>query len=223
MNRVKFSIYDTPANKGQDSCARLVSNGTKHMNEVCSYINECCSVNSSDIKGVLDALSKYIGFQLSYGYSVELEGFGYFSPALKTKKTGVNEKGNTVFSVSVDGVNFRCTPELKDMVKDSKPQKVKRENETTTNREERKILILQYLKTHRGINISDYSALNHCTSYTAQNDFKKFVEEGCIEKEGYKTHTTYLLSTKGSEEVEQTPAPTEPLPERIHIAGKIKI
>lgn len=216
MNRVGFSVYDLPGDN-QESCARLISSGTKNMQEVCEYINECCSLTSSDIKGVLDALSNYIGHQLSYGYSVELEGLGHFSPALKTQKKEDTETGKTVFTVSVSGVNFRCAPELKEKVKDCRPKKVKRENETKTSREERKMLMLEFLKSHQYINISDYTALNRCTYYTAQNDIKKLEEEGLIRQEGYRTHRVYLPTEKGMEEMGKTPSPSEPLPERVRI------
>ncbi|RHJ82996.1 HU family DNA-binding protein [Parabacteroides sp. AM08-6] len=198
MRRVGFSVYDLPG-KNQASCARLISNGTKNMQEVCEYINECCSVTSSDIKGVLDALSNYIGHQLSNGYSVELDGFGHFSPALKTQKKEDKENGKTVFTVSVDGVNFRCAPELKEKVKECRPKKVKRENEATSSREERKTQMLEYLQNHHSINISDYAILNQCTYYTAQHDIKKYEEEGYIQQEGYKTHRVYRLTEKGTE------------------------
>lgn len=216
MNRVGFSIYDLPGDN-QASCARLISSGTKNMQEVCEYINECCSLTSSDIKGVLDALSNYIGRQLSYGYSVELEGLGHFSPALKTQKKEEKEDGKTVFTVSVNGVNFRCAPELKEKVKNCRPKKVKRENETKISWEERKIRMLEFLKSHRNINVSDYAALNQCTYYTAQNDIKKLEEEGYIQQEGYRTHRVYLLTEKGTEAMEKTPSPSEPLPERVRI------
>ena len=222
MKRVKFAVYDAPSKSNQATCARLISGGTKNMQEVCEYINECCSITSSDIKGVLDALSNYIGHQLSNGYSVELDGLGHFSPALKTQKKEEDEEGKTTFMVSVDGVNFRCSPELKDKVKDCRPKKVKRENETKTSREERKILMMEFLKSHRNINISDYAALNQCTYYTAQNDIKKFEEEGDIQQEGYRTHRVYLLTEKGTEVMGKTPSPAEPLPERVRIM-KLKL
>ena len=223
MGRVKFSVYGKPDGKGQDFCARHISSGTKQMKEVCEYINECCSINSSDIKGVLDALSNYIGSQLSYGYSVELEGLGYFSPALKTKKTGINEKGNTVFNVSVEGVNFRCSPELKEKVKECRPQKVKRENETGTSREERKSLMLEYLNVHPFINISGYSEINKCTHYIARNDILQFENEKIIESDGYKTHRVYKLTGEKGDRDENSSSSPEAAPERKPITGKIKI
>ncbi|WP_293666681.1 HU family DNA-binding protein [uncultured Parabacteroides sp.] len=199
MGRVKFGIYQIPAKnekggKEQKVYARLISNETKKMSEICSFINECCSVNSADIKGVLDALSKYIGRELSYGSCVELEGLGYFSPSLKTTKAGVNAKGVPQYSVRVDGVNFRCSQELKKIVQNARPQKVKRTNVSKLDYEGRKAKMLEYLAAHRSINLTDYQELVSCTYYMAKNDFKKFEEEALIQKEGYRTHRVYILA-----------------------------
>jgi len=90
------------------------------MNDICEYISECSSVTSADIKGVLEALTSYIGRELSYGYSVELEGLGHFSPSVKSKEV-TDQKGNTKSSASIHGVNFRCSPRLKEMVKRTPP------------------------------------------------------------------------------------------------------
>ena len=222
MKRVEFAVYNVPGKKEETSCARLISRGTRKMEEVCEHLNESCSINSSDIKAVLDALSNYIGNQLSRGYSVELEGLGYFSPALKTKQKETTEEGKVTYSVTVDSVNFRCAPELREKVKDCKPKKVKRENDRQTSFEERKVFMLEYLRNHPFLNISDYTAFNRCTYYIAQNDIKKLVEEGCLEQEGYKTHRVYKLTEKGRKEMEETPSPAVPLPERIR-TGYLKI
>ena len=96
MGRIKFGVYKTPKGNGteQQSCARLISKGTMRMEEICEYLSDSSSLTSADIKGVIEALTTYIGRNLSHGYCVELEGFGHFSPALKTlQKT--DEKGRT--------------------------------------------------------------------------------------------------------------------------------
>ena len=115
---IQVSIYNTPGNEqcGPTSCARVITRDTKRMHDICEYISECSSVTSADIKGVLEALTSYIGRELSYGYSVELEGLGHFSPSVKSKEV-TDQKGNTKSSASIHGVNFRCSPRLKEMVK----------------------------------------------------------------------------------------------------------
>ncbi|MCD8270136.1 MAG: hypothetical protein LUD46_17930 [Parabacteroides sp.] len=53
---------------------------------MCRDLSDAGTVTSSDIKGVLEALTVYMGRELGYGYSIELEGIGHFSPALRTRK-----------------------------------------------------------------------------------------------------------------------------------------
>ena len=53
---IKFSVYKTPRPKGsKDNLehARLVSRGTKGLEEICRDLSDACTVNSADIKGVL--------------------------------------------------------------------------------------------------------------------------------------------------------------------------
>lgn len=201
MGRVQFGIYQMPAenkkgNAAKKVYARLISRETKKLDEICSFINECCSVNSADIKGVLDALSKYVGRELSYGSCVELEGLGFFSPALKTFKDGMNEKGEEMYKVRVDGVNFRCSKKLKEQVRKSQPQKVKRTNVSKFDYEGRRAKLMAYLDMHRFINLTDYQRFVGCTYYVAKSDFKKFEEEKLVQRQGYKTHRVYILAEK---------------------------
>lgn len=194
MSRIKFSVYNTPATKEKKSIPypRVISRGTRKMDRICYELSDSCSITSSDIKGVLEALSQYIGRELAEGYTVELEGLGHFSPSLKSIRN-VHEDGTIRYSASVHGVNFRSSNQLKEMVKIDHPQKVKRENIPTTDREGRKKKMLEYLQKHPYINISDYTKLNQCTYYIAQKDIKQFETDGMIYGDGYPTHRVYML------------------------------
>lgn len=194
---IKFSIYNTPkpGSKGEElQHARFRTRGTKRLDEICRDISDACSVNSADIKGVLEALTVYMGRQLGYGYSIELEGIGHFTPALRTKKVA-EEDGKIKFSVSVDGVNFRCANRLKEMVKEDRPKKIKRDNIPTETIGTRKNKMLEYIRKYESINELDYVELNGCTRYRASKDLKQFLEEGIICKMGYRTHRVYVLPT----------------------------
>lgn len=193
MSRIKFGVYKTPAINGNKPVpyARVISSGTRNMKRICYELSDSCSITSSDIKGVLEALSQYIGRELAEGYTVELDGLGHFSPALKSTKS-VNEEGVISYSAAVQGVNFRCANRLKEMVKKNRPQKIKRDNIPTDDQEGRKKKMQEYLQNHRSINISDYAKLNRCTFYMAQKDIKQFVADGIIDSEGYQTHRVYI-------------------------------
>lgn len=195
---IKFSVYQTPRPKGSKEKldhARLVSRGTKGLEEICRDLSDACTVTSADIKGVLEALTVYMGRELGYGYSIELDGIGQFSPALRTRKV-LEENGRTKYQVSVDGVNFRCANRLKEMVKEEPPKKVKRKNVSSDDIETRKNKMLEYLGKKESINETDYAGMNNCTRYRAGKDLKQFLEEGVIRKMGYKTHRVYVLSSK---------------------------
>lgn len=191
---IKFGVYNTPqSDKDGEPLqhARLITRGTKRLDEICSFISDSSSLNSADIKGTLEALTVYIGRELANGYGVELEGLGYFYPALKSTQDQ-NENGKPIVRVSVDGVNFRCSKRLKEMVKKDRPQRVKRENIPSAGIRERKAKMLDYLSKKEYINASAYADLNRCTRYRAAEDLKQFVQEGVISPMGRKTHRIYL-------------------------------
>lgn len=194
MGRIKFGVYKTPKgnNTEQQSCARLISKGTMKTEDVCEYLSDSCSLTSADVKGAVEALTTYIGRQLSNGYSVELEGLGHFSPALKTLQK-IDEKGRTVFSARADGVNFRCSKRLRALVNKDRPIKVKRENITSNEMNERKQKMLKFLQNNPYINLTDYAVLNRCSRYRASEDMKVFVADGTVIKMGYRTHRVYSL------------------------------
>lgn len=198
---IRIGIYKTPKNSGDglSHCARVITQGTKRSDQICKFISDASSLNSSDIKGVLEALTTYIGRELSYGYSVELEGLGHFSPSVKSRQI-VNEKGKTKSRACVDGVNFRCSPRLKGLVKEGSLVKIKRENLPENDLEGRKKRMLAYLEKHAYINVSVYASLNSCSRYQAGKDIKTFEQAGIIVRMGYRTHRIYVLPMEEGEE-----------------------
>jgi predicted histone-like DNA-binding protein len=194
---IKFTIHETPRPKDSaGKCmqhARVLPTGTKRLEDICEYINESSSLNSSDIKGALEAFFKYISSQLRAGYNVELEGLGHFSVSLHSRETK-SEKGKDMVNVEINGVNFRCSPRLKNEVKKSCLKKVKRSSTPFTDIRKRKERMLEYLKEYGFINLRRYAALNACSCYRAGNDLKAFVEQGVIACSGGTTHKVYLLT-----------------------------
>jgi predicted histone-like DNA-binding protein len=193
---IKFTIHETPKPKGSaGECtqhARVLPSGTKRLEDICEHINESSSLNSSDIKGALEAFFKYISSQLRAGYNVELEGLGNFSVSLHSREVK-NEGGKDVMNVEINGVNFRCSPRLKSEVKKSRLKKVKRSSTPFSDIRKRKERMLEYLKEYGSINQRKYAALNACSYYRAANDLKAFVEQGIVACSGGATHKVYLL------------------------------
>ena len=168
------------------------------MNDICEYISECSSVTSADIKGVLEALTSYIRQGIILWVQRGTGRIGTFLAIGKSKEV-TDQKGNTKSSASIHGVNFRCSPRLKEMVKKNAPILVKRENLPKTGIEGRKAKVLSYLERNSYINLTDYAGLNNCTRYRASEDIKQFIKDNVIASVGYRTHRIYVLPEKEDE------------------------
>jgi predicted histone-like DNA-binding protein len=194
---IKFTIHETPKPKdATGECtqhARVLPYETKRLEDICEYINEVSSLNSSDVKGALEAFFKYISFQLRAGCNVELEGLGHFSVSLHSRQAK-NGKGKDVVNVEINGVNFRCSPRLRNEVKKARLKKVKRSSTSFPDIRKRQERMLEYLKECGSINLRKYAALNACSRYRAGNDLKAFAEQGIIACSGGTTHKVYLLT-----------------------------
>lgn len=191
---VKFGVYETPqplSREGkQKNHARVITTGTRRIEEMCDFISDCTSLSSADVKGVLEALTKYVGLELRSGAKVELEGLGYFSLSTKSTQT-TTAKGKPTVTVVVDGVNFRCSTRLKKDVKRTRLVKIGEKKMQYPELEERKKRMVDYINKHGYINASLYAALNDCSRYRASAELKQFAVDKIIGCLGRSTHLTY--------------------------------
>jgi predicted histone-like DNA-binding protein len=196
---VKFSVYATPKPNDREgetfSHARIQPKGTKRIGDICEYIKNVSSLSPADIKGALEALFDYIALELTNGYNVELENFGHFSIALCSRQK-TNGKGKKQMHITVEGVNFRCSPRFKKEVQKAKLTKIKKELPLFPSIEEREKRMIAYLEKESSINVSQYAGLNACTRYCAGNDIRAFLGKGIIIPSGITTHRVYLLANK---------------------------
>ncbi|MDH6304857.1 putative histone-like DNA-binding protein [Parabacteroides sp. PF5-5] len=194
--RVNFTVHETPRPKtatGKKTYhARVKPTGTKYLEDICEHINEVSSLTSADVKGALEAFFKYVSSQLRAGYNVELDGLGNFSVALRSYQRK-SKNGRNISSVEIDGVNFRCSPRLKNAVKNTRLKKVKRPVKAFPNIAQRQARMVEYLEKYGTINQRDYATLNACSRYYATKDLKTFHEQGLIARSGGGTHKVYLL------------------------------
>ncbi len=194
---VKFKVYETPQPKDRKGKplyhARLMPRGSKNIYDICEFVSNLSSFSAADVKGILEALFKYITMEMCDGYNVELENFGHFSIALKSKQI-INGKGRKLIKTTVDGVNFRCSPRLKKEIKKSHLKKMKNRTLPFPDQQIRKKRMIEYLETKGSINLSRYKEINGCTYYCAQKDIQTFLKEEAILPLGVGTHRVYLLA-----------------------------
>lgn len=187
---IKFTEHKTPRpkdNKEKLIHARAVAGQTRKMDDICKVICQRSSISSADVKAVLDSFVWYIGFSLKYGDHVELEELGYFSPSLRTRKQPDGQ-----FLVTVDGVNFRCSENLKKELRIVKlEKKTLLQTYSPQKREER---MVEHFKEHKTITTPIYAKLNACSHYRAKADLESYLKKNILIRIGGSTHVSYLLN-----------------------------
>lgn len=191
---LKFGWYKTPVPEGREdkklSHARIVSQGTLNTRYLCDRISSSCTLSSADVKGALEALNFWMGFYLSEGNSIELDGLGYFSPTLKSHVVA-DGKGREKIVTQADSIGFRCCTTLKKTVRKAGLEEVKKTKEIFPP-DRRKENTLQYVKENLSINRSSCISINQCTRYIAMADLKELIDQNKLIQTGEGRQVLYI-------------------------------
>ena len=97
---------------------RLINSGSRGTDELASYIAECTSFSTADVKGVLDQLARGIALALARGESVKLDGIGLFTATLGLREGKAREEPDgsgsrrNASSIEINNVAFRADKKL---------------------------------------------------------------------------------------------------------------
>lgn len=193
---MRYALYDTPVPKGRKNLntkhARVVADSKVDMEKLCKLVSAGSSFSAADVKGILEAFKHWLGVYLVEGSTVEMEGLGHFYPTLKST-VEIDEKGSHKVHVRVDTVSFRCSPELKKMVREAELIHEKRPEREKIGAYQRKENILNYIRDNVAINTTTIMQLNHCNRHVALNDMKVLMAEGKVLKAGKGKLSIYIL------------------------------
>lgn len=197
----EYNVFRNPGKDDNEESLhpRLVNQNTIRMNRLAYEISGMTTFSSADIKGILEAFRQRLGFHLSYGDRVELEGLGTFNISIKkaTKTKATNAKAFRANTICLQKVTFRCSKELK---QELRHLYVKREENHSYLKksipEERKQKILDYLDENDYIIAWDCCSINNCTRYIALKDLKELIREGKITRLGHKGNGMYTKVLK---------------------------
>lgn len=192
---IKFGWYKTPVPGDREDKlvphARIISQGTLDTKYMCKMISTSSTISSADVKGVLEALNFWMGFFLSEGNSIELDGLGYFTPTLKSR-IETDENGKNKVIAEADSVSFRCATSLKDQIREAGLELVKKQDNKKVSPEQRAANILAYVKKQMSINCTSCMKINHCTRYIALNDLKKLIDNNQLIQIGNGKQIMYI-------------------------------
>lgn len=194
---LKFGWYKTPVPRDREDKqlphARIIPQGTLDTKYMCKMIATSSTISSADVKGVLEALNFWMGFYLSEGNSIELDGLGHFTPTLKSRvKTDENGKYKVV--AEADSVSFRCANSLKEQIREAGLELVKKTNTEKLPQEQRLENIMAEVAKNKCINRSTCMKLNHCSQFMALNDLKQLIDSKQLIQIGGGKQTMYIRS-----------------------------
>lgn len=196
-------------NKGE----RLVYPKPRHVDQFdydlfLKEVAQSSGFNQSQIKGVLDAVTKQMRFAFDYGYSVKIEGLGTFSPALglknPNKREEVKEEGirYDTYNVYFKTVNFlpakKWLKDLRRSIELVKRGKTKTVSPKAETQEDRLALAKEYLEENAFMRAADYERLTGMGSTSAWRDLQAFRSnpESGITTRGRGASLIYVLSTE---------------------------
>lgn len=202
---VKYDFYETPqpkSNKRQPRFhARVVGSETVSTREIANQIAGRCSVTTSDVIAVLDALRYVAVLEMGRGNQIHLEGFGYFKPTL-TCPPVKSTKEIRAESISFKSVAFRPEISLKKELRHITIEKTQEKNHSRKLSNEQILELLErYFKDHPYITCLNFRRLCGFTASTADRRLKALVAEGKLKRTGHPRLRMYVLpQAENSEE-----------------------
>ena len=190
-----YDLYETPVPEGEEPKslhARVCSKGTISGKEFMEHMPHAMVV------GIVQAITTTLGDWLAKGYTVEIEGLGFFSTTLKCTHPVMNKKEVRAESVKMSTVKFRPGIEFKRYVagkmeleradKRFFPDKPKAMGDMVA----REKSMMDFLEANVCITRAEYSRLVHVTARRASRDLQTFIDSGVIRKRGAGRSVVYV-------------------------------
>ena len=172
--------------------ARVVGHRTIPFSKLVDEMADASSFTPGDLRGVLSTVSQTMVRHLSEGYSVELEGIGFFSPTLKCDGSTERSEISTA-SVQFANVRFRACSWMKEKMATMRLQR-KGKSTAIAERsiEERLSMVLAFLAKQTVLIRRDYQKLVGCDKTQANRDLNSWIEAGVIHRYGSGSHIVYM-------------------------------
>ena len=180
-----YDLYETPVPEGEEPKslhARVCSKGTISGKEFMERVFREEHMPHAMVVGIVQAITTTLGDWLAKGYTVEIEGLGFFSTTLKCTHPVMNKKEVRAESVKMSTVKFRPGIEFKRYVagkmeleradKRFFPDKPKAMGDMVA----REKSMMDFLEANVCITRAEYSRLVHVTARRASRDLQTFID-----------------------------------------------
>lgn len=214
MSTISFSLRAVPRFTDESPVGyyAVVANPGKFTPEqLYETVQSRCTVTSTDIVAVMDALVNVIAEKLSCGTKVEIPGLGYFSPVISCHRKIADRNDKKVArDLYVGNIAFRPKVGLRKKMHDVR---FKRSTQVPyvfcvlTDSE-----ILQRVRdffNSENVRFLDRAVFQSLTGYsrsTAQRTLNRLTKDGLLLKQGHISASYYILTEKGMDSLEKQSA-----------------
>lgn len=200
----KYDFRPNPNPKGDDEQQplhpRIVTSGTKNMDDIVHEISQFSGSSPGDVLSVLTNLENYCIRHLSNGYNVKLGNIGTFSVSLSSRKV-MDKKEIRSSSVNFSNVNFKVTPDFMKSIRGAghleRAEYGFGISSKKYSKEERLVLLADYLKAHPFITRQEYGELTGLLRDKAARELRELAGKGLIRRNGRVPHVVYSAGETG--------------------------
>lgn len=188
---ISYDIYTIPDPQDTDkqlSHVRVVPNGFTEAKDLEKLISKRCTVTSTDLVAVLDALSNAMQEEFLQGRRVHLRGIGYFYPTIQAVPETEKKEIQKVRApqIKVKSIAFRPEKEWMDAINEEASfRPPKHANHSATQTETSIMgLLTGYFTEHDELDRQAFQTLCNQTRSTAMRWIRKLVADGKLENIG---------------------------------------
>ena len=178
----------------------LIHTGVTTTEDLARALQASSTFTTSDVLGLLEALSSFIATETVKGRSVRIDGLGTFTASLGLVEGKEREEveGGTrrnAKSVCVRSIRFRPSRNLiarADACAHLERTKEKQRLAPIEPQSARIEAVKDFFVAHRYLRIGDYIAMTHLSRSKAVAELRMFCESGILKTEGRGTHKVYV-------------------------------
>lgn len=202
MSVINYDLRKIPTPKGKESLGfyPIISHPQKITgNELCKLIQDKCTLTTTDVKAVLNALAEVMGSHLGMGMRVEVPELGYFSTAISSEKRIADPQDKQIADhLRVDNVQFKPMASLKKRLDDVSFHRTREHEEAAQllNEEETMELLNGYFSQPDAepLTRAVFQRLTGYRKTTANREIALLVERGVLVKLGRSNAPYYRMA-----------------------------
>lgn len=194
---IEYDLYENPGKDGTGSQrlhAKVVTKNVVTTKNLRENITRKCTATPADVAAVLTAISDELYDALSDGYSVHIDGLGYFSLSLSCNSEAGSRNMDNV-DVWVRGIKF--VPEKVFVEKFGTANLVRVKDESRHSEKMSDDEVMKRLETYfakcQYMQRSDFEELTGFNLSKSSRYIKRLVDDGVLKNISSKFHPVYVL------------------------------